>query len=1368
MNPRLSLSLSLILALSACGERVPAAPTVGMVTPIRGEATLSREGNSQTALTATRVEQGAELDSGDARASLEHDSGAWILLDQGTRVAATLDAIELRAGRAFVDALGAESITIRVGETELRLGGGALSIALTDAGVRVYGAAGEFSYRAPNGEGRVAQGETLTLGEGEPAVSAATLWDDWTGGLADPSPRTPPAAGAIGVLHGRPLGRLGVARVPLSMRSQEVRVRVDGELARTQVTQTFFNGNEWAAEATYALRLPEGAVVEGVAVDRGSGMVDMHVGELGLSARRPAWIDASSAGARLVYDGPNSVRARVYPVAPSGVVALRVTYSQWLDRSGDMRTYVYPMRDEGEAPLIGELLIDVDLGTAVGGEVRAGLGAVVENGHVMLRGSDHRPRADFVLDMIDPPDAENARAAKIYIYQRDRGASLPDEAQELYDQLRGRESYVAIDLPTEALGEREAEARPPLSLALLVDTSGATDPEQLELARGVVEHVLRQLAPTDEVTLRFGDVASRTPEGEAGQLAPATEEHREALLEALATVRLGGATDLAAMFRGAAEAVAGRPRAAVLYLGDAAPTTGAMDATGIGAAIASVLDAPRFFAFGLGSDAKLDRLERALGRDAITQVTHRRELPRAVLKVLLEAARPTLRNVEIDLGGAVERVFPRGRITAPDGGRLRFFGRLAGDAPTTAHVKGERDGAPFDETIDLVVVRSNVADIRRRWAQARLHELVDADAGREALVSLGLEYELLTPWNAYVDAGYERPTYQLVRGFDRSPGTFLPLASPLEATSGWRRHSASDRAAPAAVRRPERTWVPRVSEVSSGAAEPAAPRGDGGVARAAAARTLRLGARGPNACYERKLLVRPELQGHVAVEVRVAASGEVDDVKLQSSSLEAGDVEACIVQEIRGLRFPEGQGSVTIQHRFNFRAPDRVVGGRRSCSDASQQALSVRRSLWRERLAANAGIHGAVSVYREALRQCELGDFRAKRTLLDLMMQNVSSSDWPQLARRFPAGSAPGRYLRAATLRSLTDLRSILRVRRLFGMDDTSLDWDVFDRLYRRARTPEAKLRLVRRWLAVAPEEMDLRLRLLRLLEETGKLAEARRLAWELREDPLADAALRTALGEFWLRQERPDETRRVFSEIVEHAPYDPWARRRLGDLYRAHGWAQDAYREYRALASLRAGDPEVWLLLARAAADAGRVDEALRLEQDVAEAGGAEADEGDAAVARAWTRVRLARLRRGGELRDAALRRIRRSGALRSPPARFVAITWAHPDDRIELAAAYPDDSDRFGGLTLEAPSHGIATLEEREIEEGAVRLRLRRPEREELRDTVVEVIVVEGLGTEEERISVQEVTLSRTEREVILRISEGAEIVTEPRGGR
>lgn len=1352
---------SLLALLAGCGGgEPPPAATVGLVEPVRGAVTLSRLEHDTAARGPTRVETGATIATPDgARATFTHDAGPWFLLDRSTRVSATLEAVRVEAGRVFVDARVDQGLSVESPHGTVSVQNGAMALNVTAERTEVYCASGEVVYRSEGGEGRFAQGETLVLTATTAEAAPAALWDDWTGGLADPSPRPPPAAGYIGQLTGRRLEERGVARRPLSMRSHEVQVSLDGELARTEVVQTFFNGYDDALEAEYRLRLPEGAVVEAFEVDQGAGFVPSAVQQLPMGQGfSPPFIPAGMPNARLSYDGPQRVRARVHPITPGAVVRVKVAYTEWLTRTGDTRTYVYPMRTEGEPPLVGELHLSVDLGTSSGAVTRAGMGALTEGGRVVLRRSDFRPRADFTLDILDTEDgAEAAQAPHIYTY-----TVQPTELHPVTGERAPEETFVAVDIPTHELAPSDEDV--PLSLVLLVDTSGATEPEELELARGLVEHVLQQLAPTDKVALRFGDLVTRAPEGDAAGLQPATAEHAERLLAALGSAQLGGATDLGTMLRGAAGVLEGAPRAAVLYLGDGQPTTGALDATSIRTALSQLRRAPRFFALGLGDDANVDLLRAVMGEQSARAVGSRDELSAAVLTTLTDAARPMLRGVTVDLGPSVERIYPRGGLSVPDSGRLRLFGRLVDELPPAARVRGSRDGADFDETLELTPISVTAPDVRRRWAAARLSELLDEDAGREALVAIGLEYELLTPWTSLVVGGGKGEAYGLVPDFDINPleyswqlGGRAPSVPVAE--EGWRRRGPVSTAV-VNESAAERTWVSRVSLGAADDAAPA-PTGDGGYAQAAVGRALRNGARGPNACYERKLLLRPDLEGTVTVAVTVDGAGTVSAVSLVGSTLGEDDVDACVVQEVRGLRFPATEGgSISVQHTFTFSAADRAIGTQRTCSDASRQDLSVRRSLWRERLAANGGVGGAMSVYREALSQCELSDFRARRALLDMMLTHVGG-ERIYLAAAFPADSAAGSYLRAVVLRSLGSAAQVEAARRLLGLDDASIDWTVFDRLYRRAANPAAKLRLVRRWLEIAPDEMDLRLRLLQLLEETNALPEARRLAWALRADPLADAAVRTAVGEFWLRQERPDEARRVFSEIVERAPLDPWARRRLGDLYRAHAWPDDAYREYRALGQLRQGDPEVYLLLARAAADAGRVDEALRLEQRVAEAADGDASEGEAAIAQAWTRVRLALLR--AESNDpaidaAVLRRLRHSGALRSPPELFAALTWAHPDDVLGMTVAYADAPDRFEPVQLISPAHGIDALNIADLDEGALRFAFERGGREDLRPTEATLTVILGLGTEQERILRETVRLDRETRRVVMRLDGGA----------
>jgi tetratricopeptide (TPR) repeat protein len=798
------------------------------------------------------------------------------------------------------------------------------------------------------------------------------------------------------------------------------------------------------------------------------------------------------------------------------------------------------------------------------------------------------------------------------------------------------------------------------------------------------------------------------------------------------------------------------PRGAVLYLGDALPTTGALDATALRATLANLDDPPRFFGFAIGDGANIDLLRALFGEQA-TAVRDRENAARAVMHLLADAARPMLRGLRVELGESIERIYPAGPITIAEGQHLRLVGRSVDSLPEVAIVRGMRDGEAFEQSIPLrVSAIEDEGDVRKRWATARLRELLDEDAGREAMVELGLRFGLVTPWTSLMIGAAPNQPVPLISNFDYDPvsvawglgggGASIEVLNGDEL--GWRRRSRSIDTSAQSVS-PEATWAPRVDP------SPAPPERsslasseEAGLGRAAVDRAMRSGERGPRQCYERRSLLRPDLAGNVSVRVVVEGDGAVREATISNSTLRDADTEQCITTEVRGLRFPAHGGTeITVTHTFTFMVPERELGARRQCGDASREALETRRTLWSERLSlASPGVAGMLSVWREARAQCELSTWRARRTLLDLILARL-----PYLRARIElyhalgSDASIGNYVRRAILRAVRTPEDAMIVRAGLGLD-VPVDWSLFSRLWWQNESAEARLALVRRWLAVAPSEMDLRLRLLMLLEETHADIEARRVARELRADPLADPRVRTAVGEFWLRQGDEAEAIRVWSEIVEHAPFDPWARRRLGDLYRAHGRSHEGYREYETLARLRPGDGEVLLLLARAAADAGRIDEALRLEQRLGETAEPQVDEGMASVARLWSTVRLARLELDAtddSTRAALRRRWRETGVLRDPPDLIAILTWPHPDDAPRLFARLPDaeNAGAWTEATLGTASHGIVAMRVQEGEEGDYFFEIRRDERAQPihhreDESDAELIILVHPGTAEQRI--------------------------------
>ena len=217
------------------------------------------------------------------------------------------------------------------------------------------------------------------------------------------------------------------------------------------------------------------------------------------------------------------------------------------------------------------------------------------------------------------------------------------------------------------------------------------------------------------------------------------------------------------------------------------------------------------------------------------------------------------------------------------------------------------------------------------------------------------------------------------------------------------------------------------------------------------------------------------------------------------------------------------------------------------------------------------------------------------------------------------------------------------------------------------------------------PDDFTLSLRLLDALEDAGDYSGARELGRTLRTRADADARVRTAVGELYLRlsAKEPDaekkaayeaEARRAFGEIVEFAPDDPVARRRLGDLLRAHGWFADASRQYETLARLAPDDTSVSLLIAAAAEGMGKLEEAIKWTEKGGAAGAPDADQSPAVTARAfaatylaWGRIEAKKTGKKDEeqtLRARLLRVISTERAAgKAPRGARVSFTWSHPE---------------------------------------------------------------------------------------------------------
>lgn len=1241
--------LALSLALAACGGRNKGprvVATCGDVEVLHAGVVVDRAADDEVARVAC---EGEVRTDADGRAVIRTDDGVELRLAAESAVQVRDGRAILLRGKAFVSSWGDEPRAVGVGDdVTVGLADTSLEVERDGRATRVIAVRGEASFRHRDQQGQIGQGESLE-GADRLSVRPAGVWDDWTGGAASPRGVAHRGARSVGyaVAHVEP----GEAPSPLAINLWRGAVTVRGDLALTTVEQRFFNGADRAAPVEFSLPLPPDAIVSSFALEQAGRWREA----------RPGMIASASRGgglAALRADRDGVLRASLGVIAPGQTLGTRITYAQWLGRDGARRRYAVPVGDPVSPQIIGEFSLDVDVSESAAAELRIPQGARLVDGHVRLRRSDWRARADLVVDVIDPTPTAGPSA---------RGW-LPARREHA-------DRHLLVDLTLPPPASRGTD------LAVVLDDSAATDPATLEVARAALDALLRQLGAQDRAALFFGDLGARAADGDAGRLLPIDDARRERILDAVARARPGGASDIGRMLVDAHGALDPRRNGVVLYLGDASPTVGTIDPARLAEEIRRQAPDLRLIALALGRDAHPEVLRPLAGEGgAVARVEDPPEAIARASELVARAMRPCLRDLRVSLGDHVHHVLPAVRDAWVSGDPLRFVGALdeGRDPPKEVRIEAREGSALRRWTVPLRTTRVlENGDLARRWASARIGQLADSGAGRASVAEIAARFGLVTPVSALL-LGAEGSD-------ERAAWTIADSPWPEDTTVGRLPSLGVGALAPRGVQAlGEAPEVPVAVDDGSGWQPHRADerRGDGGAALASALMNAEPAAR---ACVARKRALRPGLSGDISVSVTVGADGRLSDAIVSASTLGDAETESCIRRAVEGLTLPAPSLLDASPGRAScsFAFPGAEAAGAwaaRSCPPSARLPRAMRRVLWRERLAAQGvGASGAILVWRNAMARCELRWWEDRVALMDLVLGVLS--DPTELVRFRDAldDASAMDWLDGAIARRFGPSRAWAALHRA-----RYVDWGaLLARLADPRATADQRIALLRAWLAAVPRDMDLRLRLLTALEEAGRTREARALADALRRDRLADARVRGMVGEFLLRTGDRREALRAFTEIAEFAPYDPWARTRLGDLLLTYGEPEQAYRQYQTLALLAPGDPMPAARVGVAALAAGREDEGLRTIRRAAEVAGADAV-GRVVQALLDGEVHRVAATRGGDPAVRAWVRVARQ--LRAGRERDVLVRWTHPDVGVELLAQRP--SDTSASAVGDAPS--------------------------------------------------------------------------------
>ncbi|HUG98252.1 MAG TPA: marine proteobacterial sortase target protein [Gammaproteobacteria bacterium] len=610
--------------------------------------------------------------------------------------------------------------------------------------------------------------------------------------------RSPSAAGLWlrSSADAEPVAALGV--------DTRFRVRVTGNTARVEVTQTFSNPfDEWL-EGLYVFPLAAAAAVDQMEMQLGERVIRGEIRPR--AAARAAYEAARTTGRRaslVDQERPNLFTTSVANIPPRGEVTVRIAYLE-----------VIPWRDERytlKLPLAITPRYTPGVVIDPGGEV-PWLEAAIANGWLgssatpeRVTASSQRAHIDielspgFALDSLHSlhhavsidEDAGTGRQrirAAAAAAERDFELSwtpvlAPDTQAVVYAEQFAGETHALLMLTPPEVG---AGATPPREVIFIIDTSGSMGGPPIQQARAALELGVARLKPQDHFNvIRFSNDASALFD----RSRPADPAARRAARRFIASLEASGGTEMRPALELAFSTTA-RPGALrqVVFITDGSVANEA----DIIRLIERRRGDARLFTVGIGAapNAWFMQEAAAAGRGSHTFIARAELVGGRMAELFRKLERPALIGLELHWPGAnrpdLATPLPRDLYA---GDPLVVVARLDHGPPSGLVTLAGRDAhGDWVHQVPIIALQGE-AGIARLWARERITELSRRKrlAGSDApsadldaqILELALGYGLVSDLTSLVavDATPVRPA--------GAPGRLAQVPTAAPAGGAW-------------------------------------------------------------------------------------------------------------------------------------------------------------------------------------------------------------------------------------------------------------------------------------------------------------------------------------------------------------------------------------------------------------------------------------------------------------------------------------------------------------------------------------------------------------------------------------------------------
>jgi len=510
--------------------------------------------------------------------------------------------------------------------------------------------------------------------------------------------------------------------LPFRVTNSVVSVRIDENIATTNMEQSFLNQTGRDLEVRVLIPLPAGAAINNSALSMNDQMVE---GKL-YNAQQAQSIYESIVNQRrdpalLRFAGENLYEARIFPIPPNQERKLRFSYTQVLTPSGGLYDFRHilagsQMYKDGVEKFSFDCTIHSKsrIGPVYSPSHQVSVQRPDENtATIKLSGSNMSSDSDFKLYYA--PSTEDVAMRVI--------AHRNSETEDGYFMLIGR-----VD------EQLEKSKILPKEVVFVVDTSGSMQGEKIEQTKKALKFCLSSLSESD----RFNLITFSTDVNglSSNNLLEANKANVAKALAAVDQIEASGGTNIDGALRAAlgSDFTAGSAKAKmVVFMTDGLPTVGVTDPQSIltDSIAATTKNKVRVFNFGVGNDVNTHLLDKlALQADGVsTYVSPREDIEVKVSDFYGKIKNPVMTDVVFDFGSGsgANSIYPKKIPALYRGGEITILGRFKGKGPSEITLSGNVAGEPRTIKLPVEWPARDIGNsqLPRVWAMRKIGHLIE-------------------------------------------------------------------------------------------------------------------------------------------------------------------------------------------------------------------------------------------------------------------------------------------------------------------------------------------------------------------------------------------------------------------------------------------------------------------------------------------------------------------------------------------------------------------------------------------------------------------------------------------------------------------